>query len=133
MEYLLILTELIGPLSKTILKTAAITRAAFDYQDLIGIEVLIDFYRDPKRYEWVELESEDRSAGYLDDVVALRTDGKFEYTRCGMLTEMCTTALVQASERHGLRLGWVAQLRLWSRKTDYGEYELSTRREFFFE
>jgi hypothetical protein len=68
-------------LPKTALKHAAITRAAFDYQDLIGIEVLIDFFRDPGRYQWVELESEDRSAGYLDDVVALRSDGKFEYTQ----------------------------------------------------
>jgi hypothetical protein len=68
-------------LTKTALKHAAITRAAFDYQDLIGIEVLIDFFRDPRRYQWVELESEDRSAGYLDDVVALRADGKFEYTQ----------------------------------------------------
>lgn len=68
-------------MSKTALKPAAITRAAFDYQDLIGIEVLINFFRDPRRYQWVELESEDRSAGYLDDVVALRADGKFEYTQ----------------------------------------------------
>jgi hypothetical protein len=67
--------------AKASLKSAAITRAAFDYQDLIGIEALINFYRDSKRYQWVELESEDRSAGYLDDVVALRTDGKFEYTQ----------------------------------------------------
>jgi len=65
-------------LPKTALKPAAITRAAFDYQDLIGIEALIGFFRDPKRYQWVELESEDRSVGYLDDVVALRADGKFE-------------------------------------------------------
>jgi hypothetical protein len=68
-------------LATTALKHAAITRAAFDYQDLIGIGVLIAFFRDPKRYHWVELESEDRSAGFLDDVVALRTDGKFEYTQ----------------------------------------------------
>jgi hypothetical protein len=68
-------------MTKTVLKHAAITRAAFDYQDLIGIEVLIAFFRDARRYQWVELESEDRSAGYLDDVVALRADGKFEYTQ----------------------------------------------------
>jgi hypothetical protein len=68
-------------LAKTPLKTAGITRTAFEYQDLIGIEVLIDFFRNPDRYAWVELESEDRAAGYLDDVVALRKDGKFEYTQ----------------------------------------------------
>jgi hypothetical protein len=68
-------------LTKTVLKTPGITRAAFEYQDLIGIEVLIDFFRNPDRYAWVELESEGRSSGYLDDVVALRKDGKLEYTQ----------------------------------------------------
>jgi hypothetical protein len=58
-------------------------------------------------------------------------DGGF--TRCGILTEMSMPHLGQALERHGLRLGWVAQLRFWSRATDYGEYELTTRREFFFD
>jgi hypothetical protein len=55
------------------------------------------------------------------------------YTRCGILTEMSTAHLRQSLERHALRLGWVAQLRLWSRATDYAEYELTTRREFFFD
>ncbi len=55
------------------------------------------------------------------------------YTRCGILTEMSTSQLRQSLERNALRLGWVAQLRLWNRATDYGEYELTTRREFFFD
>ncbi|HZD61737.1 MAG TPA: hypothetical protein VE200_02990, partial [Xanthobacteraceae bacterium] len=54
-------------------------------------------------------------------------------TRCGILTEIRMPHLDQALERHGLRLGWVAQLRFWSRAADYGEYELTTRREFFFD
>jgi hypothetical protein len=54
------------------------------------------------------------------------------YTRCGILTEMSMSHLGQALERHGMRLGWVAQLRLWNQATDYEEYELTTRREFFF-
>lgn len=59
-------------------KTAGILRAAFDYQDLIGIEVLIRFYRDPKLFHWVELESNEPQAGKLDDVVAARQDGSYE-------------------------------------------------------
>jgi hypothetical protein len=55
------------------------------------------------------------------------------HTRCGILTEMSVPHLCQALERYSLRLGWVVQLRLWSRPTDYGEYELTTRREFFFD
>ena len=53
--------------------------------------------------------------------------------RCGILTEMSISHLRQSIKRYGLRLGWVAQLRLWQRPTDYGEYELTTRREFFFD
>lgn len=54
------------------------------------------------------------------------------YTRCGMLTEMSTSHLNLGLERHNLHLGWVARLRRWSRQTDYGEYELTTQQEFFF-
>jgi hypothetical protein len=55
------------------------------------------------------------------------------YTRIGMSTEMSTSYLAKGLERHGMRLGWVAQLRLWTRPNDYGEYELATRQEFFFD
>jgi hypothetical protein len=52
-------------------------------------------------------------------------------TRCGMLTQMREIDLESSQTLHGMELGWVVQLRLWSRKTDYGEYELKTRRQFF--
>jgi hypothetical protein len=55
------------------------------------------------------------------------------YTRCGILTEISVPHLGQSLERHSLRLGWVAQLRLWNRAKDYEEYKLTTRREFFFD
>jgi hypothetical protein len=55
------------------------------------------------------------------------------HTRCGILTEMSASHLGIALERYNLRLGWVAQLRRWSRQTDYAEYELTTQREFFFD
>lgn len=63
------------------IKSAAITRAAFDYQDLFGIEILIDYFRDPDRYKWVQLESEDGKFGALDDIVAALPDGTFEVTQ----------------------------------------------------
>jgi NACHT domain len=68
-------------LANPLLKRAAITRIGFEYQDLIGIEVLINFFRDPGLYQWVELESEDREVGSLDDVVAARKDGSFDYVQ----------------------------------------------------
>lgn len=39
--------------------------------------------------------------------------------------------LEQSLTNYDMKLGWVVQLRLWTRKTDYGEYELTVRREFF--
>lgn len=52
-------------------------------------------------------------------------------TRCGALTEMREFELEQSRDHYDAQLGWVVQLRLWSRKTDYGEFELNVRREFF--
>jgi hypothetical protein len=63
------------------IKSAAITRAGFAYQDLVGIEILIEYYRDPERYQWVQLESEDGEFGALDDVVAALPNGTFELTQ----------------------------------------------------
>jgi len=67
------------------IKGAAIIRSGFEYQDLIGIEILIEYFRDPNKYEWVSLEAENSDAKYLDDVVAARRDGLFEYAGCRFL------------------------------------------------
>jgi hypothetical protein len=121
-------------LAKTALKTAGITRAAFDYQDLIGIEVLIDFFRNPARYAWVELESEDRAAGYLDDVVALRKDGKFEYTQVKFTVDPDRYPLswdwLLESKAHGTsRLKkWANSLSTYDRSGGIGRAELRTNR-----
>ena len=53
-------------------------RAGFLYQDLVAIEVLIDFYRDRNLYKWVELEAEDSEFRSIEDVVACRPDGLYE-------------------------------------------------------
>lgn len=59
-------------------KKTGITRVAFEYQDLIGVELLIEFFRNPDKYYWIELDSENHDVGYLDDVVAARQDGTYE-------------------------------------------------------
>ena len=68
-------------LSKHAFKKPGILRTGFEYQDLIGIEFLLEYYRDPDRYLWVEIESENPQVGYLDDVVAARNDGTFALTQ----------------------------------------------------
>lgn len=59
-------------------KKAGIPISGFHYQELIGVELLLSFFRDPDKYRWVELDSEDPEVGYLDDVVAARGDGSYE-------------------------------------------------------
>ena len=49
--------------------------SGFDYQDLIALELLLDMLEHPDLYQWIMLEAP--KAGSLDDVIALRTDGKF--------------------------------------------------------
>ena len=49
------------------------SRAGDEYQDLWGIEVLLEWLEHPERYEWVRFEYSE--AGALDDVVAKRAGG----------------------------------------------------------
>ena len=51
------------------------SRAGDDYQDLWGAEILIEFLEHPDRYQWVQFEVD--TAGYLDDIHALRVDGSY--------------------------------------------------------
>ena len=41
-------------------KRAGLIRAGFQYQDLVAIEILINFYRQRGLYDWVQLEAEER-------------------------------------------------------------------------
>lgn len=60
------------------IKRAAIPRAGYEYQDLVGIEILIRHYRDPGLYAWVKIEADDSEYRALDDIVAARKDGSYE-------------------------------------------------------
>ena len=62
-------------------KTPGIIRAAFQYQDLVAIETLIDYYRKRDLYEWVQLDAADQGFRSVDDVVACRPDGRYELTQ----------------------------------------------------
>ncbi|MBS1213624.1 MAG: hypothetical protein H6R26_2241, partial [Proteobacteria bacterium] len=68
-------------MAKVQIKPSAIPRAGYEYQDLAGIEVLIRQYRDPNLYAWVLLEADDTDYRALDDVVAARKDGSYEFVQ----------------------------------------------------
>lgn len=65
-------------MAKHSFKTAGIPRSGFEYQDLIGIEVLLHFYRNPDLFHWVALEADEPRVGKLDDVIAARKDDTFD-------------------------------------------------------
>lgn len=83
---------------KVAIKAAAIPRAAYEYQDLAGIEVLLRHYRDPGLFKWVLLEADDTKYKSLDDVVAARTDGTFEFVQVKFTVD---------SERYELDWPWL--------------------------
>lgn len=66
------------------IKSTQLTRLGYEYQDLICIRILVDWYHDRDKYQWVKVESTslpDTKVSSLDDVVALRADGKYELTQ----------------------------------------------------
>jgi hypothetical protein len=68
----------------TPIKSTQLTRLGYEYQDLICIRILVDWYHDRDKYQWVKVESTslpDSKVSSLDDVVALRADGKYELTQ----------------------------------------------------
>ena len=62
-------------------KNSGSLRAGFLYQDLVAIEILINFYRKRNLYEWVQIEAEDSEFQSIEDVVACRPDGRYELTQ----------------------------------------------------
>ncbi|MCY3624101.1 MAG: NACHT domain-containing protein [Gammaproteobacteria bacterium] len=62
-------------------KRTAVARGGFEYQDLVAVEILIDFLRHPNLYDWVQVEAEDGRYQAIDDVVACRKDGRLELTQ----------------------------------------------------
>src|SRR2546430_208025 len=57
----------------TLTRTGSI-REGFEYQDLFGVAVLIEWLEHPERYEWVAFEEDD--FGFLDDVIRCTPDLK---------------------------------------------------------
>jgi hypothetical protein len=47
-------------------------RAGDEYQDIIALELIVEWLEHPDRYVWMQFESSE--AGFLDDIVALRSD-----------------------------------------------------------
>jgi len=60
------------------IKHTQLTRLGYNYQDLVCLEILIEWFHAPDSYQWVRIESDSPETSSLDDVVALTTENKFE-------------------------------------------------------
>ena len=62
------------------IKHTQLTRVGYEYQDLICIKILIDWFHDPKKYQWVCIECTADQGEFksLDDVVVLNKKGLYE-------------------------------------------------------
>src|SRR5881227_3346304 len=54
-------------------------RAGDDDQDALAVDICVDWLEHPSKYGWIELEAS--GAGALDDVVAMRIDGRLRVTQ----------------------------------------------------
>lgn len=62
------------------IKHTQLTRVGYTYQDYICVKLLIDWFHDPEKYQWVSIEGANAEKGDLkaiDDVVALDKDGNY--------------------------------------------------------
>lgn len=74
----------------TDIKHTQLTRVAYTYQDYVCVEKLLEWYRDPERYQWVSVEgaqTDDGGPKSLDDVVALDKDGSYELYQVKFTTD----------------------------------------------
>lgn len=51
-------------------------RLGDDYQDIVALDVLVEWLEHPDRFRWAKVEADEM--GVLDDVIALRTDGSID-------------------------------------------------------
>jgi hypothetical protein len=54
-------------------------------------------------------------------------------TRCGSVSEMRPVDIAAAADRFGLKVGWIADVKIWRREKSYDELKLSRKSVHFFD
>lgn len=62
------------------IKPSQLTRAGYTYQDLICIRILINWFHEPQKYQWVSVEGNKDLGNVksLDDVICFTASGEYE-------------------------------------------------------
>ena len=116
-------------------------RQGDEYQDLVALEVLVDWLGHSERYEWVKVEADD--AGSLDDVVARKRDGTIVYRQSKFAVNpddqwTWETLLKQATGTRGKKLSsllqdWATSLQHLSKSVQSIDAALYSNRDAAYE
>lgn len=62
------------------IKSSQLTRAGYTYQDLMCIRMLINWFHDPEKYQWMSIEGNKELGNIksLDDVICFTASGEYE-------------------------------------------------------
>ncbi|MFM2478838.1 ATP-binding protein [Celerinatantimonas sp. MCCC 1A17872] len=62
------------------IKPSQLTRVGYTYQDLMCIRMLINWFHNPEKYQWMSIEGSQELSNVksLDDVICYTADGKYE-------------------------------------------------------
>ncbi|CAK3008346.1 NACHT domain protein [Vibrio crassostreae] len=62
------------------IKPSQLTRVGYTYQDLMCIRMLINWYHEPEKYQWMSIEDNQGLGGVksLDDVICFTASGEYE-------------------------------------------------------
>lgn len=71
------------------IKPSQLTRAGYEYQDLVCISMLIDWLHDPKKYQWMSIEGNQElgKVKSLDDVICLTAESEYELYQVKFTTD----------------------------------------------
>lgn len=72
------------------IKPSQLTRVGYTYQDYICVQLLIDWFHDPEKYQWVCIEGANTEQGELktiDDVIAFDKNGRYSLIQVKFTTD----------------------------------------------
>lgn len=124
----------------TDIKHTQLTRVGYTYQDYICIKLLIEWFHDPHRYQWVTIEgarTEEGSLKSIDDIVAVDKDGKYTILQVKFTIDSSRKDLkldfdwLIEKKKKGTSLiqKWVKDVKLYSERGSLGYAALKTNRK----
>lgn len=71
------------------IKPSQLTRVGYTYQDLMCIQILINWYHEPEKYQWMSIEDSQGLSGVksLDDVICFTSSGEYELYQVKFTTD----------------------------------------------